>query len=270
MPTSSAVVKNLVALNLAILVSNVVLCRGLDVVLRTLPNVRSVSRCVNREQASASLSSERFDVVIVAAADMDWLKDPRLAGATADSRVLVLVDESTADAVAFSADGVLFQQDLSIETLRNALRPNRTGGPVPVTPLRPVPAVAPSVSARTSISAPTSVSARTSISAPTSVAAPKAVSAPTPVSASTPVSGSTPVAADAPPTRSRPVSLTSREVEALTLLVKGMSNKQIARRLAISGHGAKRLVASILLKLDSPNRTTAAVAAIKAGIIDCP
>ena len=66
----------------------------------------------------------------------------------------------------------------------------------------------------------------------------------------------------------RVANLTSREIEALTLLVRGLSNKQIARRLQISSHGAKRLVASIMLKLDSPNRTTAAVNAIKAGIVD--
>jgi two-component system nitrate/nitrite response regulator NarL len=69
--------------------------------------------------------------------------------------------------------------------------------------------------------------------------------------------------------RTRSLSLTGREVEALTLLVRGMSNKQIARRLSISSHGAKRLVASIMLKLDSPNRTTAVVNAIKAGLVDC-
>ncbi|WP_158883743.1 response regulator transcription factor [Amycolatopsis anabasis] len=74
--------------------------------------------------------------------------------------------------------------------------------------------------------------------------------------------------APSPRQRIRAVTLTSRETEALTLLVKGLSNKQIARRLAISSHGAKRLVGSIMLKLDSPNRTTAAVNAIKAGIID--
>jgi two-component system nitrate/nitrite response regulator NarL len=68
--------------------------------------------------------------------------------------------------------------------------------------------------------------------------------------------------------RDRHVGLTNRELETLSLLVRGMSNKQIARRLAISSHGAKRLVASIMLKLDSPNRTTAVVNAIKAGIID--
>lgn len=63
-------------------------------------------------------------------------------------------------------------------------------------------------------------------------------------------------------------SLTSREREALILLVKGLSNKQIARELSISSHGAKRLVTSIMLKLDAPNRTLAAVTAIRAGIID--
>jgi two-component system nitrate/nitrite response regulator NarL len=70
------------------------------------------------------------------------------------------------------------------------------------------------------------------------------------------------------PARTRVANLTSREREALGLLVKGMSNKQIARRLTISSHGAKRLVASIMLKLDSPNRTTAAINAIKAGIVE--
>ena len=78
------------------------------------------------------------------------------------------------------------------------------------------------------------------------------------------------VHADAPqhPVRTRAANLTSRETEALTLLVKGFSNKQIARRLAISSHGAKRLVASIMLKLDSPNRTTAAINAIQAGLVE--
>jgi two-component system nitrate/nitrite response regulator NarL len=75
--------------------------------------------------------------------------------------------------------------------------------------------------------------------------------------------------ADLPPRRTRPVNLTAREAEALALLARGMSNKQIARRLSISGHGAKRLVASIMLKLDSPNRTSAVVNAIKAGLVEC-
>ncbi|WP_433654895.1 LuxR C-terminal-related transcriptional regulator [Nocardia sp. CA-128927] len=66
----------------------------------------------------------------------------------------------------------------------------------------------------------------------------------------------------------RPVSLTARENETLSLLAQGMSNKQIARWLKISEHGVKRLVGSVLLKLGSPNRTTAVVTAMKCGIID--
>jgi DNA-binding NarL/FixJ family response regulator len=75
--------------------------------------------------------------------------------------------------------------------------------------------------------------------------------------------------AGAPDRAPRPVPLTHREQETLELLAEGLSNKQIARRLRISDHGAKRLVASVLLKLGSPNRTTAVVRAIKSGLIDC-
>ncbi|MBP2702783.1 response regulator transcription factor [Microbispora sp. RL4-1S] len=70
------------------------------------------------------------------------------------------------------------------------------------------------------------------------------------------------------PAARRAVSLTARENATLSLLADGLSNKQIARRLSISEHGAKRLVASVLLKLDSPNRTTAVVTAIKVGLIE--
>lgn len=62
-------------------------------------------------------------------------------------------------------------------------------------------------------------------------------------------------------------ALTSRETETLRLMAGGLSNKQIARQLSISSHGAKRLVSNVLLKLDSPNRTTAVVNAMKAGIV---
>lgn len=75
--------------------------------------------------------------------------------------------------------------------------------------------------------------------------------------------------AGAPDRAPRPVPLTHREQETLELLAEGLSNKQIARRLRISDHGAKRLVASVLLKLGSPNRTTAVVRAIKSGLIEC-
>jgi two-component system nitrate/nitrite response regulator NarL len=67
------------------------------------------------------------------------------------------------------------------------------------------------------------------------------------------------------PTRS--AMLTPREHETLALLAEGFSNKQIARRLSISDHGAKRLVTSVMLKLGAPNRTAAVVIAIKQGLI---
>ncbi|WP_217145852.1 response regulator transcription factor [Streptomyces sp. AC627_RSS907] len=69
--------------------------------------------------------------------------------------------------------------------------------------------------------------------------------------------------------RQRAVSLTVRENEVLLLLAEGMSNKQIARRLGISSHGVKRIVASLLLKLGAPNRTAAVVTAIQEGLITC-
>lgn len=63
------------------------------------------------------------------------------------------------------------------------------------------------------------------------------------------------------------IAVTARETEALLLLAEGLSNKQMARRLEITSHGVKRLVASLLLKLGAPNRTAAVVLAIHAGLI---
>ncbi|MEU6125876.1 response regulator transcription factor [Streptomyces sp. NPDC047123] len=65
----------------------------------------------------------------------------------------------------------------------------------------------------------------------------------------------------------RAVSLTGRENDVLPMLAEGLSNKQIARRLGISSHGVKRIVASLLLKLGAPNRTAAVVTAIQNGLI---
>ena len=71
------------------------------------------------------------------------------------------------------------------------------------------------------------------------------------------------------PTSMAPIKLTPREHETLLLLVEGLSNKQIARRLKISDHGAKRLVAGVLLKLGCTNRTSAVVTAIRSGLVEC-
>jgi len=61
--------------------------------------------------------------------------------------------------------------------------------------------------------------------------------------------------------------LTPRELEVLQLLAQGLSNKQIAARLAISEHTAKFHVAAILGKLGAEGRTDAVVRAARSGLI---
>jgi len=61
--------------------------------------------------------------------------------------------------------------------------------------------------------------------------------------------------------------LTAREREVLALLSRGLSNKQIAERLAISDHTAKFHVNGILGKLGATTRTEAVVIAVRQGLI---
>ena len=68
------------------------------------------------------------------------------------------------------------------------------------------------------------------------------------------------------PAPGRPL-FTPRETQALVLLVNGLSNKQIGRRLGISEHGAKRLVANVCAKLNSSNRTLAVARALREGLV---
>jgi DNA-binding NarL/FixJ family response regulator len=62
-------------------------------------------------------------------------------------------------------------------------------------------------------------------------------------------------------------ALTPRENEVLTLLAEGLSNKEIAAKLAISEHTAKFHVNSILQKMNAQKRVEAVVRAAKMGLI---
>ena len=62
-------------------------------------------------------------------------------------------------------------------------------------------------------------------------------------------------------------SLTPREIEVVTLLMDGASNKEIARKLDISFHTAKFHVAAILEKLNATTRTEAVTKAARLGIV---
>jgi DNA-binding NarL/FixJ family response regulator len=63
------------------------------------------------------------------------------------------------------------------------------------------------------------------------------------------------------------VAFTPRELEVLTLLSEGASNKAIAKKLEISVHTAKFHVASILEKLDATGRTDAVAHAVRLGLL---
>lgn len=78
------------------------------------------------------------------------------------------------------------------------------------------------------------------------------------------------MARTSPARPTRPVAaggLSAREGEVLGLLARGLSNKQIARRLEISEHGVKRHVGNVLAKLNVPNRTCAVAVALQDGLI---
>ena len=61
--------------------------------------------------------------------------------------------------------------------------------------------------------------------------------------------------------------LTTREVEVLSQLAKGLANKEIADTLSISEHTVKDHLKSILGKLHVADRTEAVTTAIQRGII---
>lgn len=61
-------------------------------------------------------------------------------------------------------------------------------------------------------------------------------------------------------------ALTGREREVLALLGEGLTNRAISRRLVISEKTAKHHVGAVLRKLGVPDRTQAALLAVRAGL----
>ena len=66
------------------------------------------------------------------------------------------------------------------------------------------------------------------------------------------------------------VGLTAREREILTLVARGMSNRQIAEQLSLSERTARTHVSNILAKLHLESRTQAALLAIQHGLAPLP
>ncbi len=71
-----------------------------------------------------------------------------------------------------------------------------------------------------------------------------------------------------PPDTAFAAELSAREREILSLLARGLSNTEIAARLYLSEGTVRNYVSSILTKLEVPDRTQAAVLALRHGLVD--
>jgi DNA-binding NarL/FixJ family response regulator len=67
--------------------------------------------------------------------------------------------------------------------------------------------------------------------------------------------------------RSWPADLTAREVDVLRLLVRGLSNREIAEELVISRRTAGNHIAHIYSKIGVSNRALASLFAMKHGLM---
>jgi DNA-binding NarL/FixJ family response regulator len=70
--------------------------------------------------------------------------------------------------------------------------------------------------------------------------------------------------------RSGPAGLTERQVEVLGLVARGMSNREIADRLAISSRTAEHHVQDIYLRIGASTRAAAALFAMEHGLLGDP
>ena len=70
-----------------------------------------------------------------------------------------------------------------------------------------------------------------------------------------------------PRRREGPAGLTTREVEVLRLLARGLSNKEIAERLVISPKTAGNHIEHIYAKIDASSRATASLFALQHGLL---
>ncbi|MER5884601.1 LuxR C-terminal-related transcriptional regulator [Streptomyces sp. NPDC001941] len=85
---------------------------------------------------------------------------------------------------------------------------------------------------------------------------------------------------DAPPTRvvrtgrtaasGARMGLTPKETEVVARLAAGMTNRSIARSLAVSERTVKNHLRSVFLKLGVNSRTEAALVAVEAGVVPAP
>jgi DNA-binding NarL/FixJ family response regulator len=65
----------------------------------------------------------------------------------------------------------------------------------------------------------------------------------------------------------RVTALTAREREVLIEIGRGRSNREIAKALALSEKTVKAHVSAVLAKLGVPDRTQAALHAVRAGLV---